>query len=84
MYSYRKMLEWKPEDPSIETVVVTTWEKCGEGQELRELLARQDGAFTMPHAPFPVLEGGTEKVEAEPRRLDFRLGASAAVTSTAL
>ena len=83
MYSYRKMLEWKPEDPSIETVV-TMWEKCGEGQELRELLVRQDGAFTMPHAPFPVLEGGTEKVETEPRRLDFRLGASAAVTSTVL
>lgn len=83
MYSYRKVLEWKPEDPSIETVV-TMWEKCGEGQELRELLVRQDGAFTMPHAPFPVLEGGTEKVETEPRRLDFRLGASAAVTSTAL
>lgn len=83
MYSYRKMLEWKPEDPSIETVV-TMWAKCGEGQELRELLVRQDGAFTMPHAPFPVLEGGTEKVETEPRRLDFRLGASAAVTSTAL
>lgn len=83
MYSYRKMLEWKPEDPSIETVV-TMWEKCGEGQELRELLVRQDGAFTMPHAPFPMLEGGTEKVETEPRRLDFRLGASAAVTSTAL
>lgn len=38
MYSYRKMLEWKPEDPSIETVVVTMWEKCGEGQELYELL----------------------------------------------
>lgn len=83
MYSYRKMLEWKPEDPSIETVV-TMWEKCGEGQELRELLVRQDGAFTMPHAPFPVFEGGTEKVETEPRRFDFRLGASAAVTSTAL
>lgn len=83
MYSYRKMLEWKPEDPSIETVV-TMWEKCGEGQELRELLVRQDGAFTMPHAPFSVLEGGTEKVETEPRRLDFRLGASAAVTSTVL
>lgn len=83
MHSYRKMLEWKPEDPSIETVV-TMWEKCGEGQELRELLVRQDGAFTMPHAPFPVLEGGTEKVETEPRRLDFRLGASAAVTSTEL
>lgn len=83
MYSYRKVLEWKPEDPSIETVV-TMWEKCGEGQELRELLVRQDGAFTMPHAPFSVLEGGTEKVETEPRRLDFRLGASAAVTSTAL
>lgn len=83
MYSYRKMLEWKPEDPSIETVV-TMWEKCGEGQELRELLVRQDGAFTMPHAPFSVLEGGTEKVETEPRRPDFRLGASAAVTSTAL
>ena len=84
MYSYRKMLEWKPEDPSIGTAAVTMWEKCGEGQELRELLVRQDGAFTMPHAPFPVLEGGTEKVETEPRRLDFRLGASAAVTSTAL
>lgn len=83
MYSYRKVLEWKPEDPSIETVV-TMWEKCGEGQELRELLVRQDGAFTMPHAPFSVLEGGTEKVETEPRRLDFRLGASAAVTSTVL
>lgn len=83
MHSYRKMLEWKPEDPSIETVV-TMWEKCGEGQELRELLVRQDGAFTMPHAPFLVLEGGTEKVETEPRRLDFRLGASAAVTSTEL
>lgn len=83
MYSYRKMLEWKPEDPSIETVV-TMWEKCGEGQELRELLVRQDGAFTMPHAPFSVLEGGTEKVETEPRRPDFRLGASAAVTPTAL
>lgn len=83
MYSYRKMLEWKPEDPSIETVV-TMWEKCGEGQELRELLVRQDGAFTMPHAPFSVLEGGTEKVETEPRRPDFRLGASAAVTSTVL
>jgi len=38
MHSYRKMLEWKPEDPSIETVVVTTWEKCGEGQEPYELL----------------------------------------------
>lgn len=78
------MLEWKSEDPSVETVVVTTWEKCGEGQELRELLVRQDGAFTMPHAPFPVLEGGTEKVETESRRLDFCLGASAAVTSTVL
>ena len=78
------MLEWKSEDLSVETVVVTTWEKCGEGQELRELLVRQDGAFTMPHAPFPVLEGGTEKVETEPRRLDFCLGASAAVTSTVL
>lgn len=78
------MLEWKSEDPSVETVVATTWEKCGEGQELRELLVRQDGAFTMSHAPFSVLEGGTEKVETEPRRLDFRLGASAAVTSTVL
>lgn len=84
MYSYRKMLEWKPEDSSIETVVVTTWEKCGEGQELRELLVRQDGAFTMPHAPFSVLVDRTEKVETEPRRFDFRLGASAAVTSTVL
>ena len=84
MHSYRKMLEWKPEDPSIGTAAVTMWEKCGEGQELRELLVRQDGAFTMPHAPFSVLEGGTEKVETEPRRPDFRLGASAAVTSTVL
>ena len=62
MYSYRKMLEWKPEDPSIETVVATTWEKCGEGQELYELLVRQDGAFTMPHAPFPALGAGRRRL----------------------
>lgn len=43
MHSYRKMLEWKPEDPFIEIVAVTMWEKCGEGQELYELLVRQDG-----------------------------------------
>ena len=63
MYSYRKMLEWKPEDPSIETVVATTGEKCGEGQELYELLVRRDSAFTMSHALFPALGGRTEKIE---------------------
>lgn len=62
MYSYRKKLEWKPEDPSIETVVVTTWEKCGEGQKLRELLARQDGAFTMPHALFRCSRAGRRRL----------------------
>lgn len=62
MHLYQKMLEWKPEDPSIEIVAVTMWEKCGEGQELYELLVRQDDAFALLHAPLRCSRTGRRRL----------------------
>ncbi len=54
---------FRVKDVLVSEDAATTWEKCGEGQELYELLVRRDSAFTMSHALFPALGGRTEKIE---------------------